>query len=141
MTANISRANPLANNYYRVLGVEKNASFPEIKATRNQLVREYHTDKDPNAILDAIQNINVAYAVLSDPEARRTYDNKLEERTYSSSSSAYPPFYNEPFPNCWPAPPKPPNKYDKTDIDNINIDNILKTNSTILHSFLYEDEE
>lgn len=63
-------------DYYKVLGVDKNASQAEIKNAYRKLARKYHPDLNPND-KDAkgkFQQINEANEVLSDPEKRRKYD-------------------------------------------------------------------
>ena len=60
--------------YYDILGLKKNASQDEIKSAYRKLARQYHPDHNPGASNDTIQAINEAYAVLSDPQKRRSYD-------------------------------------------------------------------
>ncbi len=62
-------------DYYKILGVSKNASEEEIKAAFKKLARKYHPDvnKEPGAE-DRFKEINEAYTVLSDAEKRRFYD-------------------------------------------------------------------
>ena len=63
-------------NYYKVLGVERNASQDDIKKAYRKMARKYHPDlnkDDPNA-KDKFQEINEANEVLSDPEKRKKYD-------------------------------------------------------------------
>jgi curved DNA-binding protein len=62
-------------DYYKVLGVEKTTSDKEIKSAYRKLARKFHPDvnKDKGA-QDRFKEINEAYAVLSDSEKRRKYD-------------------------------------------------------------------
>lgn len=63
-------------DYYKVLGVDKNASQDEIKKAYRKLARKHHPDINPND-KDAqkkFQEINEANEVLSDPEKRKKYD-------------------------------------------------------------------
>jgi len=62
-------------DYYKTLGVERNAGDKEIKQAYRRLARRYHPDvnKSPSAE-ERFKEINEAYQVLSDPEKRRKYD-------------------------------------------------------------------
>ena len=62
-------------DYYEVLGVEKNASEADIKSAFRRLAKKYHPDvsKEENAA-EKFKEAQEAYAVLSDPEKRRQYD-------------------------------------------------------------------
>jgi len=63
-------------DYYKTLGVERNANEAQIKSAYRKLARKYHPDVNPNN-KDAerqFKEINEAYQVLSDPEKRKKYD-------------------------------------------------------------------
>jgi len=62
-------------DYYKILGVKRNASQEEIKQAFRRLARKYHPDvnKDPDAE-KKFKEINEAHEVLSDPEKRKKYD-------------------------------------------------------------------
>jgi DnaJ-class molecular chaperone len=66
---------PEYKDYYKTLGVSKNASEKEIKSAYRRLARQYHPDvnKDPGAN-ERFKLINEAYEVLSDPKKRSKYD-------------------------------------------------------------------
>ncbi len=62
-------------DYYKILGVDRDASKDEIKKVYRRLALKYHPDrnKSPDAE-DKFKEISEAYAVLSDDEKRRQYD-------------------------------------------------------------------
>jgi curved DNA-binding protein len=63
-------------DYYRVLGVPKNANEKDIKQAFRKLARKYHPDVNPGdrGAEQKFKEINEAHEVLSDPEKRRKYD-------------------------------------------------------------------
>jgi molecular chaperone DnaJ len=64
-----------AQDYYRTLGVPRDAADEEIRKAYRKLVFEYHPDRNPGPEGEAkIREINAAYEIIGDPEARRTYD-------------------------------------------------------------------
>jgi len=63
-------------DYYKTLGVERNATEAQIKSAYRKLARKFHPDVNPNN-KDAerqFKEINEAYQVLSDREKRKKYD-------------------------------------------------------------------
>src|SRR5438093_9471463 len=63
-------------DYYKILGVARNAGEEEIRKAFRKLARQYHPDvaKDKKAAEEKFKEINEAYEVLSDPEKRKRYD-------------------------------------------------------------------
>jgi curved DNA-binding protein len=66
----------MAKDYYAVLGIEKTAGTDAIKKAYRKLAVKYHPDKNPGdkAAEERFKEITEAYAVLSDPDKRRQYD-------------------------------------------------------------------
>src|SRR2546425_8717416 len=62
-------------DYYRILGVDRNADDKTLKSAYRRLARKYHPDvaktKDAG---ERFKEINEAYEVLSDPKKRQRYD-------------------------------------------------------------------
>lgn len=62
-------------DYYEVLGLSKSASPNEIKSQYRKLALKFHPDRNKSAeAAEHFKEISEAYAVLSDPEKRKLYD-------------------------------------------------------------------
>jgi len=67
----------MAEDYYKTLGIEKTASADDIKKAYRKLALKYHPDRNPDnkEAEEKFKRISEAYAVLSDAEKRKQYDN------------------------------------------------------------------
>jgi len=63
----------MATDYYKTLGVDKNASAEDIKKAYRKLAHQHHPDKTGGNEAK-FKEINEAYQVLSDPGKRQQYD-------------------------------------------------------------------
>jgi len=66
----------MSEDYYKILGVKKDASEGEIKKAYRKLAMKYHPDhtKGDKSAEDKFKKISEAYAVLSNKEKRKEYD-------------------------------------------------------------------
>jgi curved DNA-binding protein len=64
-------------DYYKILGVDQNASQDEIKKSYRKLASIHHPDKGGDT--KKFQEIQTAYDTLSDPQKRAEYDNPLQQ--------------------------------------------------------------
>ncbi|MEZ2302197.1 MULTISPECIES: J domain-containing protein [Microcoleus] len=107
MTPNEAKANstsqkmpgkaPLGSSYYGLLGLHPSASAIEIRRSYRELSKLYHpdtTDLPPTVATAKFQQLNNAYATLSNPERRLAYDLKIG---YSRMNTIQqPPGFNTP---------------------------------------------
>jgi DnaJ-class molecular chaperone len=94
----------LAEDFYSILGVAKDASMPDIKRAFRQLARECHPDVagEDAAKVERFKKIREAYEVLSDPVQRSRYDRRGERRTGPFLGSSW-----DRVSNPQGAPPRP----------------------------------
>ncbi len=66
----------MSDDYYKILGIDKNADQEEVKKAYRKLALKYHPDRNPNnrEAEEKFKKISEAYAVLSDKEKRKQYD-------------------------------------------------------------------
>jgi len=66
----------MPRDYYRVLGVARDASEAELKAAYRQIAKQCHPDLNPGdkTAEERFKEASEAYAVLSDPDKRAQYD-------------------------------------------------------------------
>lgn len=85
-------------DYYKILGVKKDASQDDIKKAYRKLAVKHHPDKNPNdkQAEEKFKNISEAYEVLKDPETREKYDrlgaNWKQYEHAGHQSQGYDPF-------------------------------------------------
>ena len=66
----------MAKDYYKILGITKNASKEEIKRAFRKMARKYHPDVNPDESKsgEKFKEINEANSILSDDKKREMYD-------------------------------------------------------------------
>ncbi len=73
-------------DYYKIMGVSKDASEKDIKSAYRKLARKYHPDisKEPNAE-EQFKEMGEAYEVLKDPAKRAEYDQYQKHKEFNQS--------------------------------------------------------
>lgn len=66
----------MAEDYYKILGVERSASSADLQKAYRKLARKYHPDLNPddNSAKQKFKEIQTAYDVLNDAKKREMYD-------------------------------------------------------------------
>ena len=78
----------MTKNYYQILGVEKKAEKEQIRKAYLKLSLRWHPDNNPDNKEEAEQKfkeIGKAYAVLSDPVKKSSYDSSIREFVFDES--------------------------------------------------------
>lgn len=89
-------------DYYKVLGVSRDADDRTIKRAYRQLTKQHHPDKaaaqgvTKDQAEKKMASINEAYEVLSDPELRTRYDNGDDPNDPQAAQRGH-PFQDHPF--------------------------------------------
>ena len=65
-------------DFYKILGVPKNATPEEIKKQYRKLSLQYHPDR-PNGNAEKFKEVNEAYEILSDDSKRKQHDNPMPD--------------------------------------------------------------
>ncbi len=85
-------------DYYKILGVSKDASQSEIKRSYRKLARKYHPDVSKEADAEGrFKEVGEAYEVLKDPEKREAYDQLGSNWKQGQSGFQPPPDWNTDF--------------------------------------------
>jgi len=71
-------------DYYKRLGVSKNASSDEIKKAYKKLAMQHHPDKGGDS--EMFSQINEAYETLKDPQKRSVYDNPQPQYQFNTGN-------------------------------------------------------
>ncbi|BDT58074.1 curved DNA-binding protein [Massilia varians] len=91
MTTSFAEVRVEYKDYYKTLGLEKDASPEDIKKAYRKLVRQYHPDVSKHKdATEKTKEINEAYDVLGDADKRAAYDD-LGRRGQQTSEGFRPP--------------------------------------------------
>ena len=74
----------MGGNLYELIGVDRNASFEEIKRAYHEKARKYHPDVNKDVTGELFLSIQDAFEILSDPNTRQQYDLQLDQGVFVS---------------------------------------------------------
>ena len=81
----------MGKDFYKLLGIKKNATENEIKKAYRKMALKYHPDKNKNpGAEDRFKEIAEAYDVLSSKDKKQIYDNYGYEGLEQSKSGGQP---------------------------------------------------
>ncbi len=78
----------MGKDYYKILGVDKNASQDEIKKAFRKKAHQYHPDKEGGNEAK-FKEVNEAYQILGDPQKRTQYDQFGSTFDHSQTSRGF----------------------------------------------------
>lgn len=78
------------NDWYKILGITRNAGDAQVKTAYRKLAKKYHPDAHPGdkECETRFREITEAYTILSDPAKRKKYDKEIsgEQKEYRGRS-------------------------------------------------------
>jgi curved DNA-binding protein len=106
-------------DYYKILGVPRNADSKEIKRAYRKLALQYHPDRNPGnkAAEEKFKEMNEAYQVLSDASKRARYDQLGESYSQWQQSGGAPGNFNW---QDWFSQQQQPRGGGRVEVDNLN---------------------
>ncbi|MFM9948721.1 MAG: DnaJ C-terminal domain-containing protein [Saprospiraceae bacterium] len=109
-----------SKDYYKILGIEKNASPEDIKKAYRKLALQYHPDKNKGDKIaeEKFKAVNEANSVLIDPEKRKLYDRYGENWEQVQQGGAAGKRQGGPTGRQRPGGQQPPFSFDASDFEN-----------------------
>jgi len=109
--------------HYDILGLDRNASFEDVRHRYKELASYYHPDKNPSEH-EKFKQINKAYEVLKDYHKRKEYDDNLDNNHNHNYNDLKPyhqmtSFFRDPF-FSFPSFTIPQFNFDEIDENNFN---------------------